>query len=151
MNLWKFGLRPPKYCPTSQSYSPVELLYVSSPFILSSPSANCLSPVSSSTLFRLVEFQAVPTSYSNGTSRAFERHNLDVYPSCCSSPILVSLRILAQPIIYVTVLNGLVPRLHSCRQISIIRHDGCQSGVSCGPRHFHWILDRGDTSDFPQS
>ena len=50
-----------------------------------------------------------------------------------------------------TVLNGPVPRLHSCRQISTTRHDGCQSGVSYGPRHFHRFLDRGDTSDPPRA
>jgi hypothetical protein len=39
--------------------------------------------------------------YLHGTSRAFEPHNLDLYLSCSLSPISVSLRILAQPTIYI--------------------------------------------------
>jgi hypothetical protein len=85
----------------SQLYSPVKLLYVLSPSILSSQSVICLSPVRSPTLFRLLEFPAVPTIYT-AQSRASERHNLDLYPSCSSSPSSVSLCILAQPNIYCT-------------------------------------------------
>jgi hypothetical protein len=62
---------------------------VSSPSILSSPSAICLSLVLSPTLFRLTEFQAVPTIYT-ARSRASERHNLDVYLSCSLSLVSVS-------------------------------------------------------------
>ena len=90
-----------KQCTASQSYSSVKLLYVSSPCILSSPSVTYLSPVLSPALFRLVEFPAVLTIYT-ARSRASERHNLDLYPPCSSSPSSVFLCILAQPNIYCT-------------------------------------------------
>jgi hypothetical protein len=99
--LMKVWAAASKQCPASQSYSPIKLLYVSSPSILSSPSVICLSPVLSPTLIPLVEFPAVPTIYT-ARSRASGRHNLDLYPSCPSSPSSVSLCILAQPNIYCT-------------------------------------------------
>jgi hypothetical protein len=90
-----------RQCSASQSYSPVKLcmrrLLPSSPVHLLFAFPSVLSP----TLFRLVEFPDVPTIYT-ARSRASERHKLDLYPSCSSSPSSVFLCILAQPNIYCT-------------------------------------------------
>ena len=87
--LMKVWAAASQQCPVSQLYSSVKLLHVSSPSIPSSPSAICLFPRTFSYSIPPVELPAVPTSYLNGTSRASERHNLDLYPS--SSPSSVSL------------------------------------------------------------